>query len=95
MRKLATLLVLGGAVGLPLPAMAVDVATVDCFGIGAQPVGGSHSSAGVTLPPSCAAKAPDCAQCLADLMSSGFTLAIPTSESGVIHFVLKRSGRGD
>jgi len=75
MRKLAILLALWG-VGFPSLAMAADVVTVFCASSPAQGIS-STGSKGVTVPPSCNANPGQstCSQCLADLLSAGFTLA--------------------
>ncbi|MGH6853219.1 MAG: hypothetical protein ACREDJ_08525, partial [Methylocella sp.] len=84
MKKLAAFLVVGAvlAAGLPGQARAAEsekpeVATVNCnIIIPTQPVALSQASAGVTLPPSCAASATSSSlQCVADLLSKGFKLA--------------------
>ena len=94
MRKLAILLVLGG---LPLPAMAADIVTVQCNSFG-NTVSASQASAGVTLPASCAANATNCSQCIADTLSKGFKLENTVGVSGgtpgpqFAFFVLQRGG---
>lgn len=81
--KVAAFAVIGGlAVGLPSLAMAADFVTVQCSIFNPrQPVFASQASAGVTLPPSCAA-GPSCSQCVADVLSNGFKLANSFNVSG-------------
>jgi hypothetical protein len=80
MKKLAILLAIGGAVGFPSLAKAVDVASVFCqaaffSGTPEYFVFQNQASAGVTLPASCAvSQTSSCSQCLADLLAGNFTL---------------------
>jgi hypothetical protein len=99
MRKLAILLALvGGAVGFPSLAMAVDVVSVICevatiSGTPQYLVFQNQASAGVTLPASCAvSQTSSCSQCLADLLASGFTLKTSFEVEQFPLFVLKRGG---
>lgn len=82
MKKLTTFLVCGAvlAVGLPGQAMAADIVTLQCSNYFKteqgyeQSVLATQASAGVTLPVSCTLGQPSCPQCVADLLSNGFTL---------------------
>jgi hypothetical protein len=79
MNKLVTFFAFGAvlAAGLPGQAMAVDVVTLQCAIFSTtttQPVSSIQASRGVTLPSSCAPGTLLCAQCVADLLSTGFNL---------------------
>jgi len=76
MRKLAILLGLGGALGFPSLALALDTVTIQCTLLPAQSIFGiqTNTTPVFSPPPSCATGAgSSCAQCIRDLR----TLATP------------------
>jgi len=73
MRKLAVLLGLGGAVGFPSLALAVDTVTIQCSTFPGQNIFGIQFDTGFTPPTSCVASATSsCTQCINDLRVAGF-----------------------
>src|SRR5262245_59972604 len=99
MKKLAAFSVVLGAVPSG-EAMAADAVSIRCEP--PNPPGPndvlivltSQASAGVTLPPSCAANGPSCSQCFADLLTNRFTLQAsqPFAGTGGPFFVFSRGG---
>jgi hypothetical protein len=104
MRKLAALLVLGGlALGLPARAMATEIVSLACYDLNSNPsvagqVMGSKASSGFARPASCVVPVvgtpPPCAQCIADLLNAGFTMAFvqvnPTGSIGSLTYLFKK-----
>ncbi len=93
MRKLAILLSLG-VVGLPSFAMAAtDVVTLEgkVVANNKQIVGFIEPSVGVSLPLSCKVGSANTSECLADLLSAGWTLLNSFGvASGDSYFVLSK-----
>ena len=99
MRKLATALVLGGlALGQPAQAMATEIVSLGCFDWDANPslagtVMGMKASRGSAPPISCAGGQP-CAQCVADLLTAGFTMVYgqvnPATSIGDLTYLFKK-----
>ena len=85
MKKLATVLLFGGlAAALPAHAQNVSVAHILCAYTGSttEQVFNTSISAGVA-PTSCNVGSNNCAQCLADLQTNGFTQQAALNEVAV------------
>ncbi len=99
MRKLAILLVFGGAVGFPSLALAVDTVTIQCTTFPGQNIFGIQNNSTITPPASCNTSATSsCAQCINDLraLANPFILTNVNgvdAESGYAgpYFVLQRN----
>ena len=95
MKKLATLLAFGGlAAALPVHAQNVSVAHILCVFVNptTEQVFNIVVSAGVAVPLSCNVGSNNCAQCLADLQTNGFTQQAALHEAGLSPFMVRPTG---